>query len=1012
MVDETLLNLAFELTDEAEGYLDNGDCSEAILKFQQALDLFQKAGLDAIKFEKARQMILKRQKKAIDLDQDKKREKREKKEKNKITAQNGEVSISSAIKPGEDQNLVNDGLELLEEAEDLLDAGKYNEALQKFYSASEILKNAGWSQEQLKNIQNIIKTITEMLQQPGQFEQSEQPESGLEPRQEPRQEPTRPKSLFVPTFMKTNQGDIVQPNHKHAQSKDRAYIPSYLKVQGEQPDFVPEQERRHQPQRDQKLQSQSGYQPSFLKSGQDDYTPTEISNLQKSREKSKKSYIPTFAKQEDASAEFDGKSVKKAINLVQDGKPVDFNEISANLAESEHKTSSNSSISPTSPSSPSSSITPNTPMFVIVEKRKSVEIKAQNMIELFKKKRDEQNSNLESVFGIIDKIHDNEQNRNFNLALTQLNSGIEKIKQISGWTDQATVLYAWLIVLKEKQRINFDPRDENIIFDFGKIRSDFNKIMEDSLALSSSEVTISFNDLINQELTSKQLYKSKIENDSEIQDIISQLLTEAKSLTDKENYVEAIAKYNKTSLLFNNLEWYQQIKQIREIIEELAIIRKMNDQVLTKIQGKSIEGLEVKQIKSVVAKDFKNRQERIESLEDQKGKQHSVQDDAFSMINKAEKLFHSQNYDESIGLYKKAVNLLLTVGWESQIPIIHDRISEIRHERDKFIQQVQNAYQDELDRKEETRKLQDQFQQLIQDKIEKGPLDKSLDKEELQQGYEVHRQNLESIQKQITLLLESAENYSNVHQFTQAYETIAEAKTIMLEHNWKDQLPFLEGFSSRIKQTEEDYKKKLKIRKDYEEKVMQKQLEFENFLKDQSLVIEKDRAEKQTKLMEFQSKQKEQHQLREDAFNLMEEAEKSMAKNKFEEAVELYQRANQLFLELGWNIDINSQIQKVTRVKTNYMRHIKVKEDMRKSQIENQRKIEQKKVMKKAEVDNAFSDVKSMLRAMKDPKKTKEDIDKERKIKEISSKKEAEVKAKAKKELNEFRKMIKDTKKK
>ena len=49
---------------------------------------------------------------------------------------------------------------------------------------------------------------------------------------------------------------------------------------------------------------------------------------------------------------------------------------------------------------------------------------------------------------------------------------------------------------------------------------------------------------------------------------------------------------------------------------------------------------------------------------------------------------------------------------------------------------------------------------------------------------------------------------------------------------------------------------------------------------------------------------------------------------------------------------------------------------------------------------------------MKDPKKTKEDIDKERKIKEISSKKEAEAKAKAKKELSEFRKMIKDTKKK
>ncbi len=972
MVDETLQNLAFELTDEAENYLDNGNYSEAILKFQQALDLFQKAGLDAIKFEKARQMILKRQKKAMDLDQDKKKRGIIQKEER-----------STPIKSGGNQNLVNEGLELLDKAEILLDTGKYIEAVQKFNSASIILAKAGWTQEQLKNIQNIVNTISEMLGQPMSVK---------------NQESQKPKSLFVPTFMKTDQEDIIQSRKKqpHPQAS-KNYVPSYLKVQGDQPDFIPKQEKRH-------IQTKPGYQPSFLKSGQDDYTPNEKSKGQNGKKKSKGAYIPTFAKQELASAEFDGRSVKKALNLVQEGKSVDFDEISAKIKDNES--------TPISAPIIDQKISPNTPMFIIIEKRKSVEKKTQNIVDLFKKKQDEQNSNLQSVFDIIDQIRDNEQDRNFNLAIAQLSEGIEKIKKIPSWTDQATVLYAWLVVLKEKQSINFDPRDENAKFDFGKIRSEFNKIMEDSLTLSSSEVTISFNDLINQELTSKQLYKSKIENYTEIQDIIIQLLKEAKILTDKENYVGAITKYSKASLLFNNLEWYQQIKQIREIIEELAIIQKLNDQVLTKAQGKSIEGLEAEQIKSVVAEDFKIRQERIEFLEDQKGKQHSAQDEAFSMINKAEKLFRSQNYDDSIGLYKKAVNLLLTVGWESQIPTIHDRISEIRHERDKFIQQVQKAYQDEIDRKEETRKLQNQFQQLIQEKIDKGPSDKALVKEELQQDYEVHKHKMESVQKQITSLLESADNYSHVHQFSQAYETIAEAKTVMLEHNWKDQLSFLEGFSSRIKQEEDKYKKKLIIKKEIEEKVSLNQLEFENFLSEQSLIIEKERSEKQAKLMDFQSKQKELHQIQEEAFNLMEEAEKSMVKNEYEKADELYQRANQLFLEIGWNIDISSQIQKVNRNKSNYLRRIKEKEDRRQSQIANQRRIEEKKEMKKAEVDNAFQDVKSMLRDMKNPKKKDEDIEKERKIIEISSKKEAEAKAKAKKELSDFRKMIRDTRKK
>jgi len=445
MVDETLQNLAFELTDEAENYLDNGNYSEAILKFQQALDLFQKAGLDAIKFEKARQMILKRQKKAMDLSQDKKK---------KDTTQKQEVSIPLSKSPGDNQNLVNEGLDLLEDAENLLDEGKYNEAVQYFYSASEILKNAGWTQDQLKNIQNVVDTILEMLGQ-----------SGV-PEVVKSQESTQPESMFVPTFMKTDQKDIIQPNNKHPQTKgSKPYIPSYIKVQGEQPDFIPEQERRHQVQRD-----QPGYQPSFLKSGQEDYTPQEKANNQKGTNKSKGGYIPTFAKQELSSAEFDGRSVKKALNLVQEGKPVDFDEISSNFKDGES--------APIAAPIVEQKLSPNTPMFIIVEKRKSVEEKAKNIMNLFKKKQDEQNSNLQSVFEIIDQIRDNEQDRKFNLAISQLSSGIEKIKEIPGWTDQATVLYAWLLVLKEKQRINFDPKDENVIFDFGRIRSEFNKIMD------------------------------------------------------------------------------------------------------------------------------------------------------------------------------------------------------------------------------------------------------------------------------------------------------------------------------------------------------------------------------------------------------------------------------------------------------------------------------------------------------------------------------------------------------
>ncbi|MHA1901197.1 MAG: hypothetical protein ACTSW5_09900 [Promethearchaeota archaeon] len=1016
-VDETLLNLAFELTDEAESYIDNGDFSEAILKFQQALDLFGKAGLDAIKFEKAKKMILKRQKKAMDLEKDEKKR-----------GVNQNKKEPAHYNQNKNQDMVNEGLAMLEKAENQLDAGNYDDAVQNFYKASEILTQAGWNQDQLVNIQNIIKTISEMLggAKGENAEGARQPESSYLPtfmktdqkdiiQDAAIPHSSQPKSTqpFVPSYVKveSQQPDIIDTRNKGNQpsssQKSQPYIPSYLKVQGEQPDVISDEALKKQTGGTSRSQVGTDYKPTFLKSGQKDYAPEELIT-KKPREKTfKEPYIPTFAKHEQSATQFDSKSIKNAINLVQEGKSAEFTETSDSLSGKNENSGQQIQ----------EKISPNTPMFLIVEKRKSLEEKTKSIIEVFSKKLKDHNSALQSVFKTIDEIRDLEKDRKFNLAVAQLSTGIEKLKKISGWTDQATVLYAWLLVLKEKQRINFNPRDTTSTFDFSPIRNEFNKIMKDSLTLSSSEVTISFDDLINQELSSEQLYKSKIEKSAKIQNEISQLLIDAKSMTEKERYVEAITIYNKASLLFNSMEWYDEIKQIKEIIADLAVIRKINDQILIpKMIGKPIESLEVNQIKSVVAEDFKDRQEKIAFLEDQKGKQHPVQEEAFSLIKKAENFFRTQNYDESIGLYKKAVDLLLTVGWESQIPTIHDRISEIRHERDKFIHQVQKSYQEELDRKEETRKLQDQFQQLIQEKIDKGIGDKAQVKEELQQDYTVRKQKMENVQKQITSLLESADNYSNVHQFSQAYETIAEAKTLMLEHNWKDQLPFLENFISRIKQDEETYKKKLALQKAEEEKALRNQSEFEKFLKEQSKIIENERAEKEAKLREFQSKLKEQHNLRDNAFKFMEEAEHLMTKNEFEKSIELYERANQLFLELGWEIDINSQIKKVNQMKLNYLKHIKQQEASRLAKIEQQRKIEQEKERKKQEVQNAFQDVKSMLKAMRNPPKQESEKQKEqeKKIKEISSKNESEAKAKAKakKELEAFRKMIRESTKK
>ncbi|UYP48113.1 hypothetical protein NEF87_004398 [Candidatus Lokiarchaeum ossiferum] len=956
-VDEVLLNLAFELTEEGEGYAHQGNYSEAILKLQQALDLFQKANLPDTEKSKVMNMMDIRQK-----------------EYERLERETRESGIESPPQTTSIDNLVEEGLQLLNEAEFLLNQENYSAAIEIFHKSVEKLTRAGWSSEQLKSIHVIINNISKLLDQ-----ESSSPSLSM------NQESPAESSNFSPTFLKTQQSDFIDKKIKVTpqNSGEEQYVPSFLKLQNVQKDI-----RTHQSsEREINKKIEDEYSPSFLKTNQPNYSlpskpivdadedqnyipsyslsnQTDVidepgkktalgASVIDASQHNDEDYIPSFAKNIEKGQDFDSTEIAHLLKQAS-------GEVLNSIPPSEHKSSV--SVSVEDQDNMASELPENEilsggeiPSFKIIDLRNQVEMRSQSLLDQFEEILADHEKKLDEIFISINQIRKLEEQNKFNLAIAQLNICIDKLKKIPGWTDQATTLIAWLLILREKNRLITQSNKVQDL-DLTRINAEFTRIMQGSLK-SSSQVTISFDSLLNQELSGEQLFQTKLNQQKLFQDAIFELFDQGHLHILGEKYKKAIQIWNDALIKINSLQWKEFANQNRKFLSHLARLSDLYDlSLLSDSQKEKTSSFSRENYEAENKKKTQARLLRLNLLEKQSNEYDKVQSEAFSQIDQAEICLQRNEFEDAIHLYEDAIHKLVEIGWESQISALNTRLSVIRSKKEQFLTNLQSKYYEELKRKESERQVQDEIQQAITRKQEKMHTEKIQ-----RENFKTENQILLEIQTSIRSKIEEVGNYLDVHQFQEASETLDSVLTLINTHGLNDQRATIEQLKKTIVQKEQNYRLEIQSQKLHEKQMLQEKLEFERYLEAQSKEIALQRDQKQKKLADFHQKKMDQRKLEQQAFQLMDDAEKFLNINEFTQAIDYYKQANLIFKSIGWNIDEKSHLERVYRIQAEYVKTVDQAEKERLRQVEQKHQVELQEKQRKQTKQSALNDIHALL---------------------------------------------------
>ncbi|MFX1288091.1 MAG: hypothetical protein ACFFFY_06000 [Promethearchaeota archaeon] len=411
-----------------------------------------------------------------------------------------------------------------------------------------------------------------------------------------------------------------------------------------------------------------------------------------------------------------------------------------------------------------------------------------------------------------------------------------------------------------------------------------------------------------------------------------------KMLDEAQNYLSlgkfdlAIAKYREVNGVFAQIQWLEEIPLINQTINQIENKRKEEElrkqrefEQIIKEEAEHKEFLnnikiqrEREQLKTLKIKESLEQKRKISA------QNLTLQNEAFKMIEEADEYLNADNFDDALGAYQKALNVLKSIGWTgSYIALLEDSIESI--ESKKKEKEDQNLLKKESLRKqlEEERKFEQEIAQNLQKEKERMIAKKVelLKKEEILQITE--KQKEEAFR-----LMENAEELLKQGRYEQAIENYYQAELILIQINFptdlvKDAITIIQEEKKKADLAKQQ-ELEAKLRKEEEEKRFL--MEITNKMKFEEDLM---RA-KQIKLKQKEELQKDLQKRREVAFELIDEADNLLKQGKYEKALEYYRSVELVLSEINYPTNsIKEQINKV-------------KEKRRSNELQKQKELESK----------------------------------------------------------------------
>ncbi len=421
------------------------------------------------------------------------------------------------------------------------------------------------------------------------------------------------------------------------------------------------------------------------------------------------------------------------------------------------------------------------------------------------------------------------------------------------------------------------------------------------------------------------------------------IMTNAENLLNQGKYDQSIKKYRQAELLLNEIGFPAEIIQgmIQKIqekrrTEELNIItqleletRKEQEELI--FQQQIVEKVRIEQQKMIEKQEKLKKQEDIRLITEQK------KEKAFNILEIAQSHLEKGNFNEVLKLYQNATVLFEEIEWGDEIKLIENAINVI----------------EERKRKAELKKQRDLSEVLEQEKLEKSFQEQISKEIRIQQEDLKHKQIvLRNREKELAYrekqkeyafkLLDDAQIFLSQTNYDKALEIYFEVTNIFAQIQWIDEIPIIQEtiLGIQSKKRENDLLKQRSLEKAIEDD----KARFDFLEKiDQQQQREKEIAIKEVQFRERKKLTSTQNLIKqEEAFKLIEDGDRLLKDNNFDNALTKYNNSIVILTEIGWTGEYLKLFYETIDIINDRKREIEKKKEREQHLLSEQQKEEEK----------------------------------------------------------------------
>ncbi|NVM46511.1 MAG: hypothetical protein HWN79_16510 [Candidatus Lokiarchaeota archaeon] len=447
------------------------------------------------------------------------------------------------------------------------------------------------------------------------------------------------------------------------------------------------------------------------------------------------------------------------------------------------------------------------------------------------------------------------------------------------------------------------------------------------------------------------------QNEEESYKEADSLIVKAIELVNNKQFNEALDMYDDVIKILTKLRKSSELEKINDLIED-CYNRKADFLRKQKIPTTE-ETTTTQQEPEGEMSELELKAQKIRAYEEAKRNESEKSNQAYEKIGKATELKNIRQYDESLKLFKESVSLFGEINWINEVKKIENMIEQVEREKERFLlekQQIKDREQLELDKKKkheaqliELANIEEQIK--IQEKAEKVKIQVEKKQEEIKFQNEISEMvnYAEMVAREYDISMKKAVKKGEIVEEC-AYSTVIkiyeQVKQKVNEKGWKDRVAI---YDNQIRYYHDLLEKDNKLR-DIESQKIQKQKEFDeslkikeeilvNVVKNDQLAQLKEQRNGEAEIKEFKNviekSVKEAEKMAREYDSTFKKAAKLGNLNfdsKYPEIIKIFVEAREKVLAKGWNEDAviySSHVKKYTELfdKEKKVRELESKKD-------------------------------------------------------------------------------------